>query len=121
MSQVRAATMSVRRARAGAVPNTAVVDIQGEITGAAEDALMEAYNEATDSGARTIILNFTSLDYMNSSGIGLLVTLLIRVKRQKQRLLSYGLSEHYRQIFELTRLNEVIGIYDTEAEAVAAA
>ena len=55
---------------------------------------------------------------MNSSGIGLLVTLLIRVNRQKQRLLSYGLSEHYRHIFDITRLSQVIGIYDTEAQAL---
>ena len=58
---------------------------------------------------------------MNSSGIGLLVTLLIRVNRQKQRLLTYGLSEHYQHIFELTRLNEAIGMYDSEDAALAAA
>ena len=45
---------------------------------------------------------------MNSSGIGLLVTLLIRIQRQKQRLVAYGLTDHYIQIFELTRLNEAI-------------
>ena len=53
--------------------------------------------------------------------IGLLVTLLIRTQRQKQRLLAYGLSEHYQQIFELTRLNEAITIYNGEGEALAAA
>jgi anti-sigma B factor antagonist len=58
---------------------------------------------------------------MNSSGIGLLVTILIRAKRQGQRLLAYGLNEHYRHIFELTRLNEAIGLYDSEADALAAA
>ena len=57
---------------------------------------------------------------MNSSGIGLLVTLLIRTNRQKQRLIAYGLTEHYQQIFELTRLNEAISIYQSEAEALAA-
>ena len=62
-------------------------------------------------------LNFTGLEYMNSGGIGLLVTLLVRANRAKQKLLAYGLTEHYRQIFELTRLDEAIGIYDTEAEA----
>ena len=54
---------------------------------------------------------------MNSGGIGLLVTLLVRANRAKQQLLAFGLTEHYRQIFELTRLDEAIGIYDTEAEA----
>ncbi len=97
------------------------VDIRGEVTAAAETALMDAYTQATSSGARVIILNFVGLEYMNSSGIGLLVTLLIRANRQRQQLLAVGLNEHYQQIFELTRLNEAIGIYNTEAEAVAAA
>jgi anti-anti-sigma regulatory factor len=50
-----------------------------------------------------------------------LVTLLIRVNRQRQRLLTYGLSDHYQHIFELTRLNEAIGIYHSEAAALSAA
>ena len=58
---------------------------------------------------------------MNSSGIGLLVTLLIRVNREKQRLLTYGLSEHYRNIFQITRLDDAIGVYDSEEQAVQAA
>lgn len=98
-----------------------VIDIQGEVNGFAEDILMEAYNQANDNKAKSIVLNFSGLDYMNSSGIGLLVTLLIRTQRQKQRLLAYGLSEHYQQIFELTRLNEAITIYNGEGEALAAA
>jgi anti-sigma B factor antagonist len=100
---------------------TCVVDIAGEINGFAENALMDAYTQATTSGARAIILNFSEMAYMNSSGIGLLVTLLIRAKRQRQRLLIYGLNEHYKQIFALTRLDEAIGIYSSEAEALAGA
>jgi anti-sigma B factor antagonist len=97
-----------------------IIDVQGDITAQAETVLMDAYNQASEGGAQTIILNFDGLDYMNSSGIGLLVTLLIRVQRQKQKLLVYGLSDHYQQIFELTRLNEAIGIYSNEAEAQTA-
>lgn len=100
---------------------TAAIDIKGEITSSAEEALMAAYAEATSTGAKTVILNFANLDYMNSSGIGLLVTLLIRANRQKQRLMACGLTDHYRQIFELTRLNEAILLHDTEAEALVAA
>src|SRR5437773_1016849 len=92
-----------------------IVDIQGEVTAFAENALMEAYAQASTGNTRAIILNFSRLEYMNSSGIGLLVTLLIRANRQGQRLLACGLSEHYQHIFELTRLNEAIGLYDTEA------
>jgi anti-sigma B factor antagonist len=82
---------------------------------------MEAYALATGGGARTIILDFGSLDYMNSGGIGLLVTLLVRVQRAGQQLVAVGLSEHYRQIFSLTRLDEAIGIHDTTEAALTTA
>lgn len=100
--------------------SASVIDIQGDITAQSEETLMAAYTEASQGGTQAIILNFDGLDYMNSSGIGLLVTMLIRVQRQKQRLLAFGLSEHYQQIFELTRLNEAIAIYDSETAAVTA-
>lgn len=99
--------------------NAFVIDIVGEVNSFAENSLMDAYTEASSAGAKAIILNFSGLDYMNSSGIGLLVTLLIRVKRQGQRLLACGLSEHYRQIFALTRLNEAIKEYPDEQAALA--
>ena len=117
MSSAKEVSMNVRKVNEKA----SIIDIHGEVTGFAENALMDAYTEAANSDTHTIILNFNDLVYMNSSGIGLLVTLLIRTQRQKQSLLAYGLSEHYQQIFELTRLNEAIGIYDSEAAALAAA
>ena len=97
-----------------------VLDINGEINAAAEKPLMDAYAQASGAGVKVLALNFGGLDYMNSTGIGLLVTLLIRATRAKQRLVAYGLNNHYRQIFEMTRLNEAITIYDSEAEALAA-
>jgi anti-sigma B factor antagonist len=97
-----------------------IIHIEGDITAAAENKLMDAYTRASQNGTRGIILDFNHLDYMNSSGIGLLVTLLIRARRQNQKLMAVGLSEHYRQIFELTRLNEAISIHETAAEARAA-
>lgn len=103
-----------------AAGSVAVIDISGELNGNGEEALMEAYTSASNGRSQTIILNFTNLEYMNSSGIGLLVTLLIRVQRQKQRLLAYGLSDHYQQIFALTRLNEAIAIFNSEQAALSA-
>lgn len=100
---------------------TSIIDITGEVNAFAETALMDAYTEACMPTTRIVVLNFTGLEYMNSSGIGLLVTFLIRANRQKQHLLAYGLSDHYQRIFELTRLNEAIGIYNTEAQAMEAA
>ena len=102
-------------------PTASVIAIFGDVTGASEPALMEAFVTAVDGGARTIVLDFAGLEYMNSGGIGLLVTLLVRANRHSQRLLAYGLSDHYAQIFELTRLDEAVGIHDTESDALAAA
>ncbi len=96
-----------------------IIHVKGDITAAAENKLMDAYTQASKKGTKGIILDFNNLDYMNSSGIGLLVTLLIRAKRQNQKLMAVGLSDHYKQIFELTRLNEAIAIHDT-AEAARA-
>jgi anti-sigma B factor antagonist len=109
-------TMNVRQASIWA----SVIEIHGEITAFAEKALMDAYAKASDSDAKAVIIDFSDLEYMNSSGIGLIVTLLIRANRQERRVMAIGLNDHYKQIFELTRLNEAISIYDSEAEAVAA-
>jgi anti-sigma B factor antagonist len=109
--------MTVRQTSA----TTSIIDIEGEISAFAEQPLMDAYTRANGAATRAFILNLSRLEYMNSGGIGLLVTLLIRIQRQKQRLLVYGLSDHYQHIFQLTRLNEAIGIYDGEAAALAAA
>lgn len=99
----------------------AVIDIKGEVTASCEGVLMQAYEQAATNGTALIILNFTDLEYMNSSGIGMLVTLLVRANRQHQKLAAYGLTDHYRQIFELTRLDEAISIHDDESSALAAA
>jgi anti-sigma B factor antagonist len=99
--------------------STAILRIHGEITGGSEPALMAAYGQA--DGARSIVLDFGALDYMNSGGIGLLVTLLVRAQRAGQRLLAVGLTDHYRQILSLTRLDEAIAVHDDEPSALAAA
>lgn len=108
------ATFDVRR-----LGPASVVDIKGDVTSGSEDVLMSAYDDAGD--AKAIVLNFTDLSYMNSGGIGLLVTLLVRANRRSQRLMAFGLSDHYRQIFELTRLDEAVGIHDSEHSALRAA
>jgi anti-sigma B factor antagonist len=108
--------MDVRRVNEAA----SIVDVKGDITAASEPALMDAFARASGDKTRAVVLNFDGLEYMNSGGIGLLVTLLVRANRQKQRLLAFGLNEHYRQILELTRLDEAIGVHVDEAAALAA-
>ncbi len=102
-------------------PSVFVIDTAGEVSAHALAALSQAYARATHDGAKSIVLNFSHLDYMNSTGIGVIVSLLTDARRSGQKLLAYGLSDHYRRIFELTRLDEAIGIYCDEAAAGAAA
>jgi len=108
-------TMDVRDAGDG----VRVVDIVGEITSFSEQEMSRAHDEAASTNPKAVVLNFTGLDYMNSGGIGLLVTTLIRAQRSGHKLLAYGLTDHYREIFSLTRLDEAIGIFDDESAAVA--
>ncbi len=94
----------------------AVVDVGGHLTGQADDEMSAAFESAAGTGAAVVALNLTDVGYINSSGIGVLVTLLIRAQRGKRRLAAYGLSDHYREIFSLTRLDEAIEIFADEAD-----
>lgn len=110
-------TMDVRKPSS----STSILDVSGDITAESEGVLMDAYGQASDDSTKSMVLNFTGLEYMNSGGIGLLVTLLVRANRQKQKLIAFGLTDHYKQIFELTRLDEAIEIFGSEDEALSAA
>ena len=107
--------MDVRRAG----ERTSIIDVRGDVTSASEGPLMDAFQKATDNGERRVVLNFNDLEYMNSGGIGLLVTMLVRAKRQGQQICAFGLNEHYRQIFELTRLDDAISIFDSEEDSLS--
>jgi anti-sigma B factor antagonist len=96
-----------------------ILEIGGEVNTFAEQELVDAYNQAVEAGSKALILDFNKMTFMNSGGIGLLVMLLIRANRQERRLIAVGLNEHFRHIFELTRLNEAFQIFDTIAQARA--
>lgn len=108
---------SVALDQGGAV---ATMRIAGDVTSASESELMAGYMRAVEGGANAIILDFAGLEYMNSGGIGLLVTVLVRAQRGGVRLLASGLSDHYREILALTRLDEAIEIHVDAGSAVAA-
>lgn len=101
------------------VSRAGVIEIEGEVTGTAGNILEDAYAQASQPGVKAILLNFEKLDYLNSSGIGLLVTMLIRAQRQNLNLLACSLTDHYREIFQLTRLDEAIQLFENEQAALA--
>ena len=102
-------------------PGVAVIDLTGEINGFAQDALDAAYAEAESNDPEAILLNFEEVDYINSTGIALIVGLLARACVSKRRLVAFGLSDHYVEIFEITRLSDFISVLPDEESAIAEA
>lgn len=103
------------RRQAGAT----IIDLSGDINAAAENALNEAYSEAQGGETQSLVLNFSDAGYINSTGIALIVGVLARARRARLPLLVYGLSPHYQEIFEITRLSDFMTIYSDEASALA--
>ena len=97
----------------------AVIDLRGQIDGSAKDELGAIYERSVLSDAGDVLLNFAGVEYINSTGIALIVGLLGRARAEGRTLAACGLSEHYREIFEITRLADFIAIYSDEASAIA--
>ena len=99
----------------------AVLDLMGEINGFAEEALNAAYAKAEAADPKTILLNFEAVDYINSTGIALIVGLLARARAAHRNLLACNLSEHYVEIFNITRLSDFMSVFPDEESAVVEA
>lgn len=99
-------------------PSVSVIDLHGEINALAEDVMNNAYAEAESRGLEVILLNFSDVNYINSTGIALIVSLLARARKQHRRLLACGLNDHYVEIFNVTRLSDFLHIFSDEASAL---
>lgn len=96
------------------------IDLAGEIDGFADEGLNAAYAEAESFPGQTIVLNFSAVHYINSTGIALIVGLLSRARQGNRKLAVFGLSEHYLEIFRITRLADFIDIFPDETSALQA-
>ncbi len=99
-------------------PQVAIIELHGEINAFAEDTLNAAYAEAEAQEPQTILLNFADVDYINSTGIALIVSLLARARKAHRRLLASGLSQHYVEIFNITRLADFMSVFPDESSAL---
>lgn len=97
----------------------AIIDLHGEMDGFAEEALNAAFAEATANGPPAVLLNFSDVDYINSTGIALVVGLLAQARKDRRRLLTCGLSEHYQEIFRITRLADFMRMVPDESAALS--
>jgi anti-anti-sigma factor len=90
------------------VDGAARIELRGDIDSSAREALGDAYAET--AGAREVLLDFAAVDYINSTGIALIVGLLARARADARPISARGLSPHYREIFEITRLSDFMTI-----------
>ncbi len=93
-----------------ALTRSVQIDLHGEINAFADSALAAAYAQADKLDPTNIVLNFTDVDYINSTGIALIVGMLAQARKAHRRLSVFGLSDHYIQIFRITRLSDFMDI-----------
>jgi anti-anti-sigma factor len=98
------------RAAAREQDGVAVIDLVGDVNSSAEAALNAAYADAAGRGTGSVGLNFEQVDYINSTGIALIVGLLAQARANAIEVKAFGLSDHYREIFEITRLSDFMTI-----------
>ena len=96
-----------------------VIDLVGDVTTFAEEAINQAYHSASSDGAVNIIFNFRENDYINSAGIAILIGVVTEARKRDQRLLITGLSAHFQKIFRMVGLTQYADIYASVEEALA--
>jgi anti-anti-sigma factor len=108
------------RAEVHGTPELATIELRGDVNATAEAALAAAYRQAADLGASTVLLDFGGTAYINSTGIALIVRLLADGRKDRREVRACGLSPHYVEIFQITRLSDYMRIFDDQASATAA-
>jgi anti-anti-sigma factor len=99
--------------------NATIIDLVGDVTTFAEEAIHKAYQDASSDGAHNVIFNFREDDYINSAGIAILIGIVTEARKRDQRLLMTGLSAHFQKIFHMVGLTQYVDLYSTLKEALA--
>lgn len=105
-------TAKVSRSEKGSV-----MTLSGTVDKAAKEAMESAYREAIEITGE-VLLDFSGVDYINSTGIAVIVGLLALARAEGREVGAYGLTDHYREVFQITRLSDFMHIYeDATAES----
>lgn len=97
-----------------------VVDVEGQLIVGNRQELKQKVLDALEGGTRRFVIDFTKTGYIDSSGLGVLVSLSKKVREQGGELRLAGLNEDLQTLFELTKLDTLFAIAKTPAEALAA-
>lgn len=96
-----------------------VIDLIGDVTTFAEEAINQAYQSASTDGAKNIVFNFRENDYINSAGIAILIGVVTEARKRDQKLLMTGLSAHFQKIFRMVGLTQYADLHPTVNDALA--
>ena len=97
------------------VPEEIRLRLSGDLNGRADEALASAYAQVAVLGPRRVSLDFGQVGYINSTGIALVVRLLAQARNDGRAVRAIGLTEHYREIFRITRLSDFMEIVEGDA------
>jgi anti-anti-sigma factor len=97
-----------------------IIDLVGDVTTFAEEAINQAYQSASADGATNLIFNFRENDYINSAGIAILIGVVTEARKREQKLLMTGLSAHFQKIFRMVGLTQYADLHASIDEALAA-
>jgi anti-anti-sigma factor len=98
----------------------AVLRFEGDIASTSKEAVLGAYETLPKETARLILLDFTRVDYINSSGIALVIQLLIEATNAEQKVCAFGLSAHFSKVFTMVGIHNYAGLFASQSEALAA-
>lgn len=110
------AALEVVRRREGAI---AVLELHGDVNADGEQAIREGYDAASGEGATHVLFELSHTQYINTSGISVLISIVMAAKKAGQSILVSGATPHYRKVFDLVRFSSFVSMFDTEADALA--
>jgi anti-sigma B factor antagonist len=96
-----------------------VVDVDGQLIVGNRQELKQKVLDELEGGERKFLIDFTNTGYIDSSGLGVLVSLSKKIREQSGELRLANLNEDLRTLFELTKLDTLFSIADTRDEALA--
>lgn len=95
-------------------PGSATIDLYGDLTAQAAEALTAAYTALESQNAGVIFLNFAGVDYLNSNGIALIISLLAQARQTCCTLMAYGLRPFHAELFQLAGLQKYMPIVSSD-------
>jgi anti-sigma B factor antagonist len=103
------------------VDGVTILDLNGRITlGEGSVTLRDAVKDVLGKGSKSILLNLANVDYIDSSGLGELVSAFTTVKNQGGELKLLHLTNKVHDLLQITKLYTVFDIKDDEASAISA-